>query len=213
MVQKRSGLDSRKSTSMKRSALLRSSFCVAASVFSIFAAAASAQLVNGGFENGDFSGWMVTDPSGFSNIGSDPALANSGTYHANLGAFGLLGSLSQTFSTAAGSSYNLSFALANDGTFPPNEFDVFWNGALVFSLSNYPALPYVNFSVANLNTTGTSTTLEFRYRNDADFFRLDDVSASVVPEASTTSLALLGLGLTSLVHYRRTKGRPSANAV
>ncbi|MGI9087984.1 MAG: hypothetical protein ACR2HH_09635 [Chthoniobacterales bacterium] len=184
---------------MKSSRLFRPALFLAALLLCLSAApAVHSQVINGGFETGDLTGWTVVDPDGYIAIGSDPAFAHSGNYHLNLGSGPALGSLSQDLSTAAGSTYSLSFWLANDSSVPPNEFDVFWDGNLVFSLTNVAVFPYTNYSIPNLVASGSSTTLEFRNRNDADFFRLDDIQVDVVPEMSTLPLVLLGLGLVSL---------------
>src|SRR3954467_1569574 len=107
---------------MKPPAFTVKTLCVAA-LLCIPAFAANANLVvNGGFETGTFSGWTLVDTSGLSNVGSDPAFAHSGTYHANLGTAPVppgpsnIGSLSQNLGTAPGSLYSLSFWLANDVT-------------------------------------------------------------------------------------------------
>ena len=196
--------------------ILRSLF-IWATVFLILALApvmrGDGDVVNGGFETGNFSGWTVNDPSGFTNIGSNPAFAHSGTFHANLGANGLLGSLSQNLATTVGMSYNLSFWLANDSGFPPNEFDVFWNGAPIFTSTDSAGSPYTNFTFSNLIATGSSTLLEFRYRNDDDFFRLDDVVSTSVPEPRPTLLlGLSAFGLLAFAEYRAIRRRNAVSA-
>ncbi|HEV3408700.1 MAG TPA: PEP-CTERM sorting domain-containing protein, partial [Chthoniobacterales bacterium] len=124
--------------------------------------------------------------------------------YANLGpAVGQTGSLSQVLSTTPGSLYDLSFWLQNSEPGGVNAFEVFWNGASVLSLSSLPAQNYTNYAVSSLLATGSSTTLEFRYRHDDDFFRLDDIS--VVPEPSALGFAALGLGLFGLAKYYRVK--------
>ena len=153
--------------------------------------------------------WTLSEPNGFSVVGGNPALAQSGTNYANLAPdIGATGSLSQALSTTPGLLYTLTFYLANNTDGGPNAFEVLWNGASVLSLSNVPDLNYTLFTVGNLAATGSSTTLEFRYRNDDDFFRLDSVS--VVPEPSTISFAVLGIGLFGAISYRRAKLRRSA---
>ncbi|MGZ4982921.1 MAG: hypothetical protein ACXWG7_08540 [Chthoniobacterales bacterium] len=198
---------------MKRFAFLRSTLCVAALTYAFLTAAASAQLVvNGGFETGDFTGWTVVDPSDFTLVGTNPAFSNTGTDHADLGATGLLGSLSQAITTTPGGTYSLSFALANDGNVPPNEFDVYWNGVQISSITDAASFAYTIYSFNNLVATGSSTGLEFRYRNDEDFFRLDDVTVNVVPELSTTSSVVLGFGCLGAFCYRRRKVSRSVSA-
>jgi hypothetical protein len=159
-------------------------------------AAMANQVVNGGFEDfPDFTGWTVNDPSGFTLVGHDPAFAHSGNNKAFLGATGLLGTLSQNVMTSAGTGYTLSFFLANDGGAPPNEFDVFWNGVEIFSEVNAPHNPsYTNFTFSVVGGAGASTPLVFQYRNDADFFRLDDVSVGVPDTGSTLWMALPVVG-------------------
>lgn len=201
---------------MKTTARLRSAFAVTALACAFFTSSASAQLVNGGFELGNFNGWTLVEPTSnpssqpLSRVGSDSAFAYNGSAHyANLTADpGLTGTLSQTFNTAAGSLYNVSFALANDiptGTFT---FELLWNNAVVFTLANPAAFNYTVFSANNLVATG-SDTIQFRFRHDDDFFRLDQVTANVVPEPSTVSFAVLGLGLFGAFSYRRAKLRRS----
>ena len=186
--------------------LLPRLFCAVAVISFSFAPSAFAQevVVNGGFETGSFPPWTEDDPSPFTNIGSDPLFAHSGTYHANLGADGTPRNLEQTLNTTPGVFYDLSFWLANDSGQPPNSFDVFWDGAPVMSLANSPAFNYTLFSFS-LQAVDSSTILKFTYRHDDDFFRLDDVSA--VPEPSVAWLVLPALGVLGLVKYRGTKHR------
>jgi hypothetical protein len=196
---------------MKQFLTLRLMLCVAAlALFNCTSVAFADQVVNGGFETGTFSPWVVNDPSGmppgqFSGIGSDSAFAHSGTHYAYLGALGTTGTLSQTLTTTPGQKYSLSFWLANDGTVPPNSFSVFFNGVLISAMTNVAVFPYTNFTFSNLMATGSSTVLSFQYRNDDDFFRLDDVSVnpSGVPDnGSTLWLALPAVALLAALHLR-----------
>ena len=198
---------------MKRLTFARKILCTAALLCTAVWSAQAVNIVNNpGFETGSFSGWTHSDPNNPTNdnIGSDPQFAHSGTYHANLGATPNPGSLSQSLTTVAGQFYNLSFWLANDitaGLGPGNSFQVFWNGGLVFALTNASPFPYTQAGASNLLATSGSTLLEFRYRHDNDFWRLDDVSVSVPEAFSTIWLALPAFGALGMLHFSRTRGR------
>lgn len=191
---------------MIKSVHARVLLCAALVCFAFASSAFADAVVNGGFETGDFTGWTVNDTSNFTNIGPNPLFAHSGTFHANLGAEGVLGSLSQNLSTTPGGTYTLSFWLANDSGAATNEFDVLWGGTPIFTESNAPVSNYTEFTFT-LAATGASTALEFDYRNDDDFFRLDDVSVNIVPEPSVMWLALLGASLLCFARYRGAKHR------
>ena len=142
-----------------------------------------------------------------SNVGTDPAFAHSGTRHANLEFSGTaqFGSLSQVLSTTVGTAYSLSFWLANDNANPVNFFQALINGAVVFSTTSPPfgSNGIYQQVFANFVATGGSTTLEFRYRHDQDFWRLDDVSVARAPEGGAPLwVALPILGGLCLVHFR-----------
>jgi hypothetical protein len=195
---------------MKTLAFATLAFAMAA-VQSLFAAqpislGITEELIgNGGFETGTFSSWSLSDPTGFSNVGSDSIFAHSGTHYANLNTVGALGSLSQTFATTPGAFYDVSFWLAHDVTIAPNNvFTVFFGGVPLLNLNNAGTFGYNNFTFTNLQATGTTTTLEFRFRDNDDFFRLDDVS--VVPEPSTTAL-LAAAAVLTFATLRRSKAR------
>jgi hypothetical protein len=170
------------------------------------ATSANAQVVNGGFETGDFTGWTVVDPSGFTNVGNDPLFAHSGMYHANLGASPNVGTLTETFTTTPGQTYTFAFWLANDGAAgggEVNQFDALWNGTPVLTQTNVPVSLYTQYSFSLVAPTA-STTIEFDYRNDDDFFRLDDVSATLpVPEPSAMWLGLSGVALLGAFRFCR----------
>jgi hypothetical protein len=84
-------------------------------------------MINPGFERGDFSGWTLVGDTTGSHV--DTVNVHSGLYAAALSSR-IGGTLSQTLSTVTGSSYTLSFWLANDGV-RGNAFEILWNGTLV----------------------------------------------------------------------------------
>lgn len=197
---------------MKMSYPIRISFCVLAVVVggSISQARAAELVVNGGFDddNTNFIGWTHTgDANGFDSVGTDPLFSVSLPNHANLGSSPDLGSLSQTLTTVNGQSYTLSFWLRNDGGADVgnsilNSFEAKWNGAAVLSLTNSAVFNYTQFTYT-VTATSSSTSLEFNYRNDADYFRLDSVSVQQVPEPSVIYLAIPALAMFGLIRYRR----------
>jgi hypothetical protein len=167
--------------------------------------ARAANLVNnGGFETGDFTGWLQLNNFSFSGV-SCPGLgqAPEGNCAAFFGPSGADGTLSQVLSTTPGTVYAVSFDFAADGG-SPADFSATWNGQSLVSLSNPPTS---SFQVYNflLLATGSSTTLSFNFRDDPAFLYLDAVSVSAVPEP--TSMALLGIGLAAVWTRRRRKGR------
>lgn len=200
---------------MKRSIVRSLLLCTAPLLYIAFSQLAVADLVvNGGFETGDFTGWTVNDPSFPISpyVGNNPTFAHSGNDKAYLGTVGAIGSILQTLVTTPGQAYTLSFWYTNDGTVPPNELDALWNGSSVFSVVDAPQNENYTNEVFTVVATGTSTVLEFDYRNDDDFFRLDDVSVTVPDSGSTILLAFPSLGLLCLVSYLRNKRSLASNA-
>ncbi len=158
-------------------------------------------ITNPGFETGNFNGWIQFGNVGFTGV--DAGLPHSGIFAASLGPVGSLGFLSQTVATTPLSFYNLSFFLQSDG-FISNQFQVFWNGSLIFDAFNLTAFDYIDFNsllpdrFQNLLATSVTTPLVFGFRNDPGFLHLDDVALEPVPEPTTLILlgtTMAGLGL------------------
>jgi sugar lactone lactonase YvrE len=136
-------------------------------------------VLNGGFESGDFTGWVEIGDFTFCGIGSDPTVVHSGHYGAELGTVGALSYLSQTLSTVAEQSYVLSFWLDSPDGQTPNEFLVSWNGTKLFDQTNLGTVGWTNLQFT-VKATNISSVLEFGFRNDPSYFGLDDINVAAV---------------------------------
>jgi len=146
-------------------------------------------IQNGGFENGDFSGgWTVVDDSGGTSVdnGSFSGFSpNSGSYFASLGAFGSLGSLSQSIATFPGKPYLISLWLNSPDGVTPNEFMVKWNGNTLFDQNDLPAIGWTNLQFT-VTATGTIGTLQFGFLDELSYLGLDDVSITPITVSPPT---------------------------
>jgi hypothetical protein len=175
-------------------------------------AGATNLVVNGGFENGDFSGWtatiapdLPTPQSFFAWTGA----AHSGSYGAFIGAYGPADPdiLTQAITTVANVKYNLSFWLQDDyganGT--GNPFEVSWNGGNLLTLSGVQPVGWVHYTFTGLVGTAGTSDITFKGREVPGGWFLDDVSVNAVP--LPPSALLMGTGLLGLVGlgWRRRK--------
>jgi hypothetical protein len=180
---------------MRTKLLTTAAVAVAALGFS--APAQAVELVaNGGFETGDFTGWIQAGNTSFTNVTT--GAAHSGTYGASMGPVGVSGSLSQLLNTSVAGNYTVSFWLQNLGG-PQNSFSAFFDGLpLIFTLDDSGAFAYTSYTFSRSATTAPSL-LSFEFRQDPSFWNLDDISVqgpegSGVPEPSTWAMMLIGFG-------------------
>lgn len=167
---------------------------VAAGLFVSTPAQAASIVINGGFETGNFTGWIQGGNSGFDGVTTAAAFVHSGSFGAFLGAVGSDSQLSQNLPTAPGTTYDLTFWLMSQGG-TANDFSVLWNGVTEFSQVNAGAFAYTQITISGLLATGSSTPLVFSARQDPAFWGLDDVSVQAAAVPEPTSILLLGGGL------------------
>ena len=141
-------------------------------------------IANGGFENGDFSGWRVGEtnhPAGVNFvIGND--MPHHGVDEVQIGGVGADVTLSQTVTTSVGQHYTLDFWLMNDestsdGGSTANDFSATWNGVSLMPkiVDAVQGTGYTEYQFDVIGTGGPST-LEFSARNDSGTWDIDDVS-------------------------------------
>ncbi len=108
--------------------------------------------------------------------------------------------LSQLIATTSGQSYTLSFWYNAVGK-SANGFNVTWNGATVFSVTNQMTSGFQHIT-ANVLGSG-SDALVFTAYNDRYNTMLDNVSvsavASAVPEPATWAMMIIGFGATGVM--------------
>lgn len=190
------------------------------------AGAASAQVVNGGFETGmaswTVSGWVSSVTPRTGSFAADTACASATCMNVAGG-----GSISQTVATTPGASYTLSFWYrTTNGGDTPVELQALWSngapanggagtctGSCVFGTTTATAT-YVQVT-RTVVATGPTMQITFLGRNDPAAMLIDDVSLTfLAPPASVPTLTewamiLFGLvlaGFAALTVMRRQSG-------
>ncbi len=181
-------------------------------------------MTNSGFETGDFTGWTISgntaNPFG-TYYGVDAFDANSGNFGAYMSQDFIDDGtapvdLSQTLATTLGDTYNVTYYLKQD-TAPvvgyTHSFSAAFGGTTIQSLTPTVGSPgtvgsFTKYSFSE-TAAGPSTTLQFAFENDDDYWSFDDVSVvdtTAVPEPSTGVLGGMALGALLLLKGRRARG-------
>src|SRR5262249_5752865 len=110
------------------------------------------------------------------------------------------GGIDQTLTAPANSTIQVNFYLAQAFGSPGTLMTVTLDGLpVVPPVVSYTDTNYELFS-GTVTTVNANPVLEFTFQDIPDYFLLDDVSANIVPEPTTFSLA--GLGLLALLRRR-----------
>jgi hypothetical protein len=176
--------------------------------------ASTAQVLNGGFETGDFTDWTQFGDTTFNGVcGASTCplgqVPYDGTYSAFFGPVGDTGGIYQDITTVPGQLYTVSFYLALPEGGTPNFFEVqFGTGSL--SLTDFPGTFRWGLFQFTEMATSTTTRLTFTFREDPSYWFLDDVSVTTggggtTPEPGT--LVLFGSGLVGIAGIARRKFR------
>jgi hypothetical protein len=194
-------------------------------VFALMAAAALANaananiVVNGSFEDPaitsgfvayyqgstGITGWTVTAPSAgqgvdiVSAIGfGNPNWAFDGAQSVELAGTPGRAGVEQALLTTPGQAYTLSFALSSQtGGSVVDGVSVFWDGALVATLTSPGFGTWETFSFNLTGGAGSTSMLAFVGNTDGFFGTLvDDVSVVVPAPSAAALMGLAGLGMT-----------------
>ncbi len=133
-------------------------------------------LLNGGFEAGSFTNWVLAGDTTYAAVYNGTMfIPHSGSYEALLGNDTASGTLSQTVTTIPGTTYLLS-CWFNNPYGDPGLFSMAWNGTMLLNETNPAANGWTNYQFT-VTATQASTVVQFGFfDNAANYFALDDAS-------------------------------------
>jgi hypothetical protein len=159
-------------------------------------------VVNGGFETGDFSGWIATPASSGSSFYVDQYhLPNSGSYSSIFSATSFLDDrIKQTLATSAGQQYTVSLWI-RDVVDPHNRLAVFWEGNYIIQQSPTNTNGQWVHLTQTVTATANGSILELGGYDIEGYISIDDISVKPVPEPTT--LITISAGVIALLRRRR----------
>lgn len=163
--------------------------------------AQSELVVNGGFEQRSFNGWVQTGNFDYTDV-----MCGAGAYGGECAAiFGSAagGSIGQTINFgAAGVAYELSFAVQTDGG--QSNLSVLFGGQTLLALDSPAADDFKLYTYSGFST-GENMTLSFSFSSPISTLYLDSVSVTAVPEPQTVALMFAGLAAVGFAARRASK--------
>lgn len=175
-------------------------------VSTVLASAANAQVANGNF-SGDLSSW----------IGIGATVGNNGVGGSKAAQLKGFSFISQAIDTIVGTTYTVSFTLANSANAAGN-LQVFFGGQTLYSSANQLSFGLFQFSNSFTATTGSTTFLALGNRSDSGTYVIDDVKLTVpavgsgivqVPGPEIGASAVPVLGFAAYIAWRRRQKQTS----
>jgi hypothetical protein len=150
-------------------------------------------VANGGFETGNFSGWIASPAPSGSDLSVNHNHPHSGTSNAQLAATGTYDdSIMQSLTTIQGQSYKIDFWLSHPYDYINNDFSIYWDSTPILSLTPAGYFGYTKYSFTEV-ASGPSAIIRFSGREMTAYFYLDDVSVQPVPEPAILVLFSAGV--------------------